>query len=585
MTAFRIVAATSSALLASAALAQHVTGQWDFDNPSDGLAATVGQHGVYWNAPIGPPDRDIRTETQFGTPGSLGIAPFPGGGSGGVMRFPDNDQRMGYAMYPNTPANGGGVYVNQYTVIYDVLFPAASDASWRALIQTNECNENDGDIFVNPANGLGIGGDYVGTVTPDAWHRIAIAFDLTTNTLDKYIDGALAGTQILGEGLDGRWALNDDAGNLATLLFSDNDGDTKAGYCSSVQFRNYYMNPSEIAALGGVTASNIPGGPGVTGQWDFENAADGLHATTGRDLEWFDGTGCFDLPCDQDLSVTTMFGQTNSADPFNIPDLPDGPAGVMYWDATIPCAGYLFPHGALANGGGVNVNDYTVIMDIYIRGDDYFVRPPGHDPAWIALYQTDPMNQVDAMYWIRTQDGALGDDNLYAGTEFWALEDRWMRIVVAINGSDPTGLKQYKYVLYADDSMVGPVMADLQEPLDDARSLRTAATNGRDYFYAFTDESSETSRGHISSLQIRDYVMTQEEVQALGGPRAAGIPRPPAGCAGDFDGDNDRDISDLAILLSQFGSTGGTFSADFDGDGDVDISDLALTLSVFGAPC
>lgn len=585
MRAIRISVATAATLFASTALAQNVTGQWDFDNPADGLAATVGQDGSYWTLPIGPPPRDIRTETQFGTPASFGIPGFPGGGSGGVMRFPDNDQRMGYAMYPNTPANGGGAYVNQYTVIYDVLYPAASSAAWRALLQTNECNTNDGDIFINTANGLGISGNYVGTVNADTWHRIAVAFDLSTSTLDKYIDGVLVGSQTLGEGLDGRWALYTDTDNLPTLIFSDNDGDTRVGYCSSVQFRNYYMSGAEIAALGGVTAGNIPGGAGVTGQWDFENAADGLNATVGRDLDWFDGTGCFDLPCDQDISTTTLFGLTGGSDPFDVPNLPDGPAGVMYWEATIPCQGYLFPHGAEANGGGVNVNDYTLIMDIYIRGIDYFVRPPGHDPGWIALYQTNPRNTEDAMYWIRTEDGALGDDAVYAGTEFWALEDRWMRLVLGVNGSDPTGTKVYKYVLYTDDSMLGPVVGDMAEPVDGKRSLRTNETAGTDFFLAFADESQETSRGHISSLQIRDYVMTTDEVLALGGPRAAGIPRPPAGCSGDLDGDNDRDISDLAILLSQFGSTGGTFSADVDDDGDVDISDLAIVLSVFGIPC
>lgn len=57
------------------------------------------------------------------------------------------------------------------------------------------------------------------------------------------------------------------------------------------------------------------------------------------------------------------------------------------------------------------------------------------------------------------------------------------------------------------------------------------------------------------------------------------------GCSGDLDGDNDRDISDLAIMLSQFGSTGSGFSADLNNDGQVDISDLALMLSNFGLPC
>lgn len=42
-------------------------------------------------------------------------------------------------------------------------------------------------------------------------------------------------------------------------------------------------------------------------------------------------------------------------------------------------------------------------------------------------------------------------------------------------------------------------------------------------------------------------------------------------CPGDLDGSNSVDISDLALLLSQFGSVGSGFSGDLDHDGDVDI--------------
>ncbi len=62
----------------------------------------------------------------------------------------------------------------------------------------------------------------------------------------------------------------------------------------------------------------------------------------------------------------------------------------------------------------------------------------------------------------------------------------------------------------------------------------------------------------------------------------------PCPCVGDLDGDGDRDISDLAALLSAFGLTGPPGSlgcADTDGDGDVDISDLASLLGAFGVPC
>ena len=61
----------------------------------------------------------------------------------------------------------------------------------------------------------------------------------------------------------------------------------------------------------------------------------------------------------------------------------------------------------------------------------------------------------------------------------------------------------------------------------------------------------------------------------------------PPGCEGDVNGDNVRDLVDLAILLSNFGTVGGATpeDGDLDGDMDVDITDLAIILSVFGEPC
>lgn len=58
-------------------------------------------------------------------------------------------------------------------------------------------------------------------------------------------------------------------------------------------------------------------------------------------------------------------------------------------------------------------------------------------------------------------------------------------------------------------------------------------------------------------------------------------------CTGDVDLDGDVDLSDLAILLANFGRTGGAMPSegDVDGDCDVDLTDLALLLSRFGSPC
>ncbi len=60
-------------------------------------------------------------------------------------------------------------------------------------------------------------------------------------------------------------------------------------------------------------------------------------------------------------------------------------------------------------------------------------------------------------------------------------------------------------------------------------------------------------------------------------------------CAGDVNGDGEVTLSDLAGLLSAFGSMpcDGSFigGADIDGDGDVDLSDLAGLLGQFGVTC
>jgi hypothetical protein len=53
-------------------------------------------------------------------------------------------------------------------------------------------------------------------------------------------------------------------------------------------------------------------------------------------------------------------------------------------------------------------------------------------------------------------------------------------------------------------------------------------------------------------------------------------------CPGDLDGDGDVDLSDLALLLSDYGCTGGDCPGDIDGDGDTDLGDLATLLANYG---
>ncbi len=58
------------------------------------------------------------------------------------------------------------------------------------------------------------------------------------------------------------------------------------------------------------------------------------------------------------------------------------------------------------------------------------------------------------------------------------------------------------------------------------------------------------------------------------------------GCPGDLNNDGLRDISDLGVILANFGKTGLDYAGgDVDFDGDDDLSDLGAELSLFGTAC
>lgn len=59
----------------------------------------------------------------------------------------------------------------------------------------------------------------------------------------------------------------------------------------------------------------------------------------------------------------------------------------------------------------------------------------------------------------------------------------------------------------------------------------------------------------------------------------------PTLCVGDVDDDGQIDLTDLSLLLGNFGETGSELAGDLDGDDDVDLTDLALLLANFGRVC
>lgn len=228
-----------------------VTGQWDFDGGD--LRATVGADLEY----VG----DTIEQTTFPY---LRIQ----GRTGRALGFGAYSAGRGLLMRHGGRPNGGGHFVNQYTLLMDLMFPPESSGGWRSLFQSNPFNPAGdpaeflaGDNAAQPeANGIGATRFY-GSLTPGIWHRVAFAVNLAgppEEQLVCYLDGARVGSQALGE-LDGRYAL----GPTAQLLTSGLAGFSRPGYLNSVQFVNACLDGAAIAALGGPAAEGLPSGDAV----------------------------------------------------------------------------------------------------------------------------------------------------------------------------------------------------------------------------------------------------------------------------------------------------------------------------------
>jgi hypothetical protein len=193
--------------------------------------------------------------TSFGVSEGSTV-PHIGGYPTRYMRVPGfTSPASGYQVtLTDTGPNGGGVYINQFTLIFDVLIPAPLGRT--ALFNTNPQNANDADFYVE-TNGRvgtsGIGYSAPGVVASNAWHRIAFVGDLAANTVAYYVNGNAVFNGVAG--LDGRYSLYSGAdGGPDVLLF--NEGDTTGVYThllylSSFAFTDRAMSASEIQALGG----------------------------------------------------------------------------------------------------------------------------------------------------------------------------------------------------------------------------------------------------------------------------------------------------------------------------------------------
>jgi hypothetical protein len=259
--------------------------EWNFKNGN--LSPTLG-NGVFAYA-----DGTVTSNlTTFGTSDGV-VVPHLGGKPAKFLHAPAfTGTGNGYHVtFTGSGPNGGGTYLNQFTMIFDVLLPGA--INWFPFFNTSIENANDADFYVSPDGALGIGAigySAAGVIHPTTWHRVTFAADLAAGTVAYYLDGnpVFSGSA----GLDGRHSLYSNVDPGPDLLLF-NEGDTSGVYTHEVYLSSFFftdrrMSAAEILALGGPKARGImAASPPITVSISREAA--------GLVLGWTGGEGAYQI--------------------------------------------------------------------------------------------------------------------------------------------------------------------------------------------------------------------------------------------------------------------------------------------------
>ena len=186
-----------------------------------------------------------------------------GGAGAEVLVVPAlNSSQWLFADTDDLPANGGAGagFVNNYTIVLDIKY--ASIGGFQSIYQTNASNSNDGDSFVDGSGGVGISGDYAGTIAADTWYRLTIVNNFndssaglpTVDTISYFLDGTLV-NEAENLSQDGRWSLYPDSSANGVLLLADESGETGEARLNNVALYDRALSTSEISDLGAANAA------------------------------------------------------------------------------------------------------------------------------------------------------------------------------------------------------------------------------------------------------------------------------------------------------------------------------------------
>lgn len=206
------------------------SGQWTFSNPDDLMAASKGSliltPAVMSNKSIAP-----ATVAEAG----ITVADGPTAESTAIFIPATAALKVGRAE--------GAEATSNYTILMDMMLPNAY--AYDGLLQTNEGNTNDGEVFVSKHTvGINALDGYHGSIRSELWYRIVMTY--SDNTFKIYVNGQ----KVMDcDKVTNRWEIDP----WGFYLHCDEDGEMSDAYISEVAFWETPLTDEQVAAMGSLT--------------------------------------------------------------------------------------------------------------------------------------------------------------------------------------------------------------------------------------------------------------------------------------------------------------------------------------------
>ncbi|NOX67102.1 MAG: T9SS type A sorting domain-containing protein [Chlorobi bacterium] len=350
--------------------------QWDFDDPSNITAATIG--------------------TPLTLVGTAEVVAGPEDGNGAVSIGVGSYFKAATGIIPN----GGGTRTNSYALSIDFKVNVLND--WVSLMQTNTANDDDGDLFLSSDKDIGIGAlgwSDPGIITEGDWYRmvfVSTPISADSVAVDIYLDGILV-NKAKNQTIDSRFSLED-----VLLLFADNDGEDNTIEVAQVALYDSSLTGRAVAGLGGYQHGTVE--ESIVAWWKFDNPDSLTEATVGNPLQLVNKDGA-------DPVAEAVAG----------PEAGDGAVKIG------PRNHFVATPDMAPSGGGLKVNRYTI-------GFDFSVDALGN---WRAFFQTDSLNNNDAEFFIKPS-GEIGVGDLGYSDSAFVAPDEWYRLIITVDLLDTT---------------------------------------------------------------------------------------------------------------------------------------------------